>query len=76
MAYIILGVALGIGVAFACMMFFCRGIKVGMAVERQEEPESVLPSFREKEVPDEKDVIPEELQRKIDIINNYDPYKD
>lgn len=75
MGYIILGVALGIGVAFACMMFFCRGIKVGMAVER-DEPESVLPSFREKEVPDEKDVIPEELQRKIDIINNYDPYKD
>ena len=72
MAYIILGVALGIGVAFACMMFFCRGIKVGMAVERQEEPESV---FTKKE-PDIEAPMPEELQRNIDIINSYDPYKD
>lgn len=73
MGYIIIGVVVGIGVAFACMMFFCRGIKVGMAVERQEEPESVFPK---KEAAETTGEMPEQLQSMIEKINNYDPYKE
>jgi len=74
LVYLIVGVALGIGVAFACMMFFCRGIKVGMAVERKEEPPLIIPQKAEPPTEEEKKTA-DDMYQKINVLMGYDPYE-
>ncbi len=59
----------GAGVAFACMMFYRRGLKDGLSAARGEEPSPLrLPA---KETVDE---TQEEYAKKAEMYLNYDPY--
>lgn len=70
---IILGVAVGAGVAFGCMMFFCRGVKVGMAIERKEEPRPII-TPKPEPITEEEMKAAEKYGNMYEKIMGYDPY--
>jgi hypothetical protein len=69
MVAVVLGVALGICVAVACVKFYRRGVNDGMAVFQHEE----LPMDEPKPKPVKETPDPE-MGRMVDAILGYDPY--
>jgi hypothetical protein len=70
---IIIGVVAGVGVAFGCMMFYRRGIKDGMAINRKEEPTPII-ATKPEPMTDEELKAAEKFNSAYETITGYNPY--
>ena len=60
-------VLIGLGVAFACMMFYRRGLKDGQSAKQGKTPKPFVQSKPADE-------IQEEYAKRADMYLSYDPY--